>query len=356
MQPVGTSQTARRPAEFVDPLAVDAAIRSAGLEISELRAAIPKELKRISPVRSWLTLLRVLLSSAACIAALAWLPITNGAALFYQLPALALLWVLLGWILVGLFVIGHDCGHGSFSRRPWVNQIVGLVCMAPLLTNLRTWILTHNHHHRYTQLQSEDVTWSANLKFVGKERPVSRIIAFGYRVPYGIVAWILWNTARRATQLRTMISPRVYENNRRTLMWNNLFMLGFVGGLCTALGFTLGGWAIIKFYVAPAIIAMLSGAALISIQHAHERTLFYTDEAWSPAVGQLACTFDVRFPAVLEWLWLHINIHVPHHVQPNIPWYNLQAASWALRAEYGAYYQPTDSGGRLFGGCVERRC
>ena len=44
-----------------------------------------------------------------------------------------------GWVLVGLFVVGHDCGHGSFSRRRWVNEVVGHLAMAPLANSFATW-------------------------------------------------------------------------------------------------------------------------------------------------------------------------------------------------------------------------
>ena len=41
----------------------------------------------------------------------------------------------------------------------------------------------------------------------------------------------------------------------------------------------------------------------------------------------------------IEWLWCDINIHIPHHVSPRIPWYNLRGAAKALKAAYPGYYQ-----------------
>ena len=55
--------------------------------------------------------------------------------------------------------------------------------------------------------------------------------------------------------------------------------------------------------------------------------------------GQLVSTFDVRFPAWLEYLWCHINIHIPHHISPGIPWYYLEAAGRSMRQAYPAHYQ-----------------
>ncbi len=55
--------------------------------------------------------------------------------------------------------------------------------------------------------------------------------------------------------------------------------------------------------------------------------------------GQLASTFDVRFPAWLEYLWCYINFHIPHHISPIIPWYYLKEAGRAIRQAYPAHYQ-----------------
>ena len=55
--------------------------------------------------------------------------------------------------------------------------------------------------------------------------------------------------------------------------------------------------------------------------------------------GQLVSTFDVRFPAWLEYLWCHINLHIPHHISPTIPSYYLKGAGRALHQAYPAHYQ-----------------
>lgn len=35
---------------------------------------------------------------------------------------------LVGMIGFSIFVVGHDCGHGTFSPYKWVNDIFGHVC------------------------------------------------------------------------------------------------------------------------------------------------------------------------------------------------------------------------------------
>ena len=125
--------------------AIDTAIQESELQLKDLRRSIPKELQRPVEWRSWLTLLRVVACMLGCLWALSQITLTPGPALLWQVPALVALWGLYGAVLLGFFLIGHDCGHRSFSRHRRVNEIVGFVCMAPIFNGFRTWTLTHDH-------------------------------------------------------------------------------------------------------------------------------------------------------------------------------------------------------------------
>ncbi len=325
------------------PCMVDERTREETITLPQVRRAVPGEYLKPDALRSWWALIRVLGCMAVCLFALSLVRPGAEMELLWQIPALIALWILYGWVLVGLFVIGHDCGHRSFSRRGWVNTLVGYFCLSPLGNSFHTWRLTHDHHHAYTQLREQEVDWAAHLvtreEFESPTLKRSFITRLGYTLPFGIFLWIAWNTVRRGVLVHKMLTPNQLTRERRRLLWSNTIMgaslLAIYAGLWTFCGF----WGVLKYHGIPATIAMVTGWLIITIQHANEHSLLYEKTGWTPVRGQLVSTFDIRFPAWLEYLWCYINFHIPHHISPTIPWYYLKKAGRALHQAYPAHYQ-----------------
>ena len=55
--------------------------------------------------------------------------------------------VLAAGFLVRIFIIKHDCGHGSFFRSRWANELVGSLCSLVMLTPYAYWRRQHARHH-----------------------------------------------------------------------------------------------------------------------------------------------------------------------------------------------------------------
>ena len=212
------------------PRDVDARTRLDTLTLDDVRRAIPRELFTPNPLQSTWSLVRAAVCIALCVWLLARVPLTLGWPLLWELPALVAIWVLHGWVLVGVFLIGHDCGHGSFSSKRWVNTVVGWVCMAPLANSFYTWRVTHDRHHAFTQLRGHDVDWAAHLvtrdEFESAAAPPSWMTRVGYRLPCGIFLWIAWNTVRRGAMMHTM-----FTNGRLSREWGRLFRSNLLMGL-----------------------------------------------------------------------------------------------------------------------------
>lgn len=55
------------------------------------------------------------------------------------------------------------------------------------------------------------------------------------------------------------------------------------------------------------------------------------------AAAVSAGTVDCEYPRWVEFLCHDISVHVPHHVNSKIPWYNLRAANESLKQNWGQY-------------------
>jgi len=49
--------------------------------------------------------------------------------------------------LVRIFIIQHDCGHGSFFKSRWANELIGSLCSLMTLTPYAFWRRRHARHH-----------------------------------------------------------------------------------------------------------------------------------------------------------------------------------------------------------------
>ncbi len=65
--------------------------------------------------------------------------------------------ILMGMTMAGIgFGVGHDALHGSISKKPWVNNLLGF-SFELLGANTYMWKLTHNSiHHTYTNIYPLD--------------------------------------------------------------------------------------------------------------------------------------------------------------------------------------------------------
>lgn len=57
--------------------------------------------------------------------------------------------VLAAAFLVRLFIIFHDCGHGSFFRSKKLNRVVGTIIGTLVFTPYDRWHSTHAVHHAF---------------------------------------------------------------------------------------------------------------------------------------------------------------------------------------------------------------
>lgn len=243
---------------------------------------------------------------------------------------LPLFWIFTGTVLTGFFVVGHDCGHRSFAKHRWVNDWVGHAFMLPLIYPFHSWRILHNLHHAHTNKLDVDNAWQPfKPEFYDSLHPLAQ---WGYRLMRGRLWWlgsiihwagIHFNWSRFSGKDRTRVKVSV------------LTVLGFAAIAFPLLVATTGWWGLVKFWLMPWLVYHFWMSTFTLVHHTESAIPFRPAPEWNEAEAQLFGTVHCEYPAWIEFLCHHINVHIPHHLSVAIPSYNLRMAHDSLQQTWG---------------------
>jgi omega-6 fatty acid desaturase (delta-12 desaturase) len=305
-----------------------------------LIAAVPRDCLLPSTTRSLLTLARDLLLFAAIAAAIVFVHrhLRPDAAWLAALP----LAVLQGTVLTGLFVVGHECGHGSFSLAPRLNRVVGELTAAMAFWPYEVWRLSHELHHRHTHNIGKDIAWVPfTAGKYGRLGWLARTIYLETRTRLFFIGSAFFTfyfikdglRGRRSRHFKAQELPAI----RRSLAILALVLAAYV----TAAWSLAGAFGVVWLFVIPQLVFQMWLSTFTLLHHTHPERRFLAPEEWAFAPAQLHATVHVRFPRLVEWLTHDINWHVPHHVCVGIPHYRLRRAHAALKTAFPSILEET---------------
>jgi len=236
-------------------------------------------------------------------------------------PLSLLLAVPSGVFLVRLFMIQHDCGHGSFFRHKALNDWTGRVISVLTLTPYDAWKLAHNIHHGTSgnlnkrgvgDLDTLTVREYQALGFWGKLRYRlyrNPLVLFGLGPIYMFILRHRLPLGPTVKNWRAWISP----------MGTNAAIAAVIVGMMW-----LVGWKVFLLTQVPiTLIAGVIGVWLFFIQHQFDDTFWASEGAWNVHDAALRGSSYYALPKVLEWLTANIGIHHVHHLHARIPYYRL---------------------------------
>ncbi|MCL6434494.1 MAG: fatty acid desaturase [Leptolyngbyaceae cyanobacterium HOT.MB2.61] len=241
-------------------------------------------------------------------------------------------WIFTGTALTGFFVVGHDCGHRSFAKRRWVNDLVGHLFMAPLIYPFHSWRILHNHHHKHTNKMEVDNAWQplrpelyADLNWLGQR---------GYQALRGRLWWL----ASIVHWAALHFNPENFEEkDRQKVKLSVLVVFGFGAIAFPLLLATTGLCGFVKFWLLPWLVFHFWMSTFTLVHHTAPDIDFQEPDQWNAARAQLSGTVHCEYPRWVEFLCHHINVHVPHHISTAIPSYNLRLAHQSLKENWGHY-------------------
>ncbi|KAG0029781.1 linoleoyl-CoA desaturase activity protein [Podila clonocystis] len=329
--------------------------------IKEIRDAIPSHLF----VRSTTKSIMYLLKDVATISSLVY-----GATFIDALPSLTLrvsAWiaysVVLGTVMVGPFILAHECGHGAFSDNRTINTIVGWVIDSAYLVPYHTFQIAHSKHHKGTSSMTKDIDYvpltrskrslpAMNLdghadsldhhdSIFGDTPLYSLSSLFSFLVtgwPMYVLTNIHGYTPPKWVVAKFQPVPPHYEPHQRQGMFYSNCGVALMATTLLSLSAVYGTRTVFMLYVAPYLVLNVWLVCITYLQHTDPKVPHFRDQAWNFQRGA-ACTVDRSFGAVVNHLHHHISAtHQCHHMFTQMPFYNAVEATKYLKKKLGKYY------------------
>ena len=225
-----------------------------------------------------------------------------------------------GAFLVRVFIIFHDCGHGSFFKSPAANSIWGFICGVLTFTPFYHWRWEHSLHHATSGDLDRRGTGDVWTMTVQEYLESSRWKRFAYRLARN--PFVLFVLAPLYIFLIKQRIPSGTANRRErfSVYWMNLAILGVMFVMAAIFG--------IKAYLIIQLTALMvagsTGVWLFYVQHQFEGVYWERRNEWDYAAAALQGSSFYKLPRVLQWFSGNIGFHHIHHLSPRIPNYNLE--------------------------------
>jgi omega-6 fatty acid desaturase (delta-12 desaturase) len=234
-------------------------------------------------------------------------------------------------LVVRIFIIQHDCGHGSYFCSSQANEIVGWLCSIVTFTPYSNWRRQHAGHHGVwnnldqrhggADIYSTCLTLQEYLDLPPRQRWFYRAVRhplIAQLVLPPLVFLLLYRVPFDA--------PRSWRKERRGVYFTNLALAAVLLGL----GVLLGWKSVLLVQLLIMFFASIIGVWLFSVQHRFEDAEWLRQPHWTAVRASLKGCSYLKLPRVLQWFSGNIGFHHVHHLVPRVPNYRLEACHEAL--------------------------
>ena len=222
-------------------------------------------------------------------------------------------------LLVRIFIIFHDCGHGSYFKSKKANDIVGIICGIIAYTPYYKWHSQHSEHHATTvnlDKRGNGDVWIMTVNEYLNSSKWKRFFYRAFRNPF--IMFTLGPLFMILVQNR--FSKKYMTPKER---WNIYFTNIVLLLMATGMSLLIGLKAYLLIQVPLIIIAHTIGLWLFYIQHQFEDVSWDRTGSWDYKTAAIEGSSFLKLPVILQWFTGNIGFHHVHHLSPRIPNYNL---------------------------------
>ena len=225
-------------------------------------------------------------------------------------------------MVLRLFIIQHDCGHGSFYSSDKANDWVGRCLSLFTITPYAYWRRLHALHHASSSNLDKRGYGDIDTLTVAEYQALPYLKRLGYRVyrnPFFLM-FVGGPVHFAILQRLPLAFKKPSLQMWVSVMGLNLAMVLFYGALIWFIG-----WQ--SFFALAVPVMMLAsciGVWLFYIQHQFEDTVWEKEEHWDRKMSALYGSSYYALPKLLQWFTGNIGIHHVHHLCSAIPNYRLQ--------------------------------
>lgn len=225
-----------------------------------------------------------------------------------------------GGFLVRIFIIFHDCGHGSFFKSSKANNFWGTLTGFLVYTPYFQWRHEHAIHHATAGDLDKKGTGDIWTLTVEEYKNASTWTKFQYRIYRNPL--ILFSVGALISFFFVQRFPTKISNKQDKI---SVYLTNFVVvAIAVLMSLLIGIKEFLLIQVSIMLVASAAGVWLFYLQHQFQGVYWERHENWDRLKSAFEGSSFYKLPKVLQWFTGNIGFHHIHHLSPSIPNYYLE--------------------------------